>query len=243
MKKIEFTKKLKLNEDNTYFEESGKVGILTKDIPNENLLKLSFENFTISDDKIKDKNGVNFIKVYISDQMALSTINYQLNNNSEYSFWELLMILDKSFSRKQVDMKKFRGDLAEVIFLLVNGGEKRHESDSADIYLNGDIVEVKSFSHNKRVVTISKQQLTDEVLIYAVGIKLDNQDGKNIIEMSKKIVGNTEFKEYLEKEYSNTYIGEYSKYSYKLSDIMDITEFVKNLGLNDFVVEAKVRLI
>lgn len=239
-KEIKITKKIV--DDIYYFEEESIKGFLIPVNDYNDLIEVNFTNFIKLSDVVTSEEGTNFCKIAVNNEKAISIMQEELKNNPEAEFWELVIIIEEAFKKKSIDIKKFRGDLAEVIFLINNGGEKMYETETADIKVGNDICEVKSFSYSSKEINISNQQTKNEVLTYAVGIKFDSAEGLSLIEMIEKVEGNLEFKNYITKKYAGTVLGEKMKYSFDEENITEITEFIRNLNLNSFVVEAKVRL-
>ncbi len=240
--KLEFDKILEINEHVVFFEENDNEGFLVKKEENNELIKTIYSSFIVSNEIAQDQDGVIYDKIFVINKTAKEAL-LPILKDGEMTFWEAVLSIEDAFSSKQINHNKFRGDLAEAIFLKIKGGEKYYKTESADLILDGDLIEIKSHSLTRREITISNQQTNNEVQTYTVGLKFDNFAGKTLMQITEDIYGNEKFKKYIKKTYENTYVGEKAKYSINDANIKDITEFIKSLNLNEFIIEAKIRLI
>lgn len=239
---LNFKKTEKISDKVYYFEDQNENGFLVLKENSTLIVETSYSNFIKTDDIVIGEDGEDYTKIVVQSNKALTIMLEELENNKESDFWELVMMIDDAFQKKNFDMEKFRGDLAEVIFLWNNGGEKLLKNETADIILDGELIEIKSFSYTSKSINISNQQTKNDILTFAVGIKFDN-DGKSIVDLSNEIEGNSDFKKYILEKYGSTSLGKKMKYSFDSSNLFEITEFINNLDLNNFIIEAKVRLI
>lgn len=232
-----------VNNKNIYFVESDKsYGYITQGSENNLISSLSFKNFKIDPNELEDSEGNTMIKVYVLSERARDILNSELRNNDNCDFWEKVLEIEAAFSKNASDFLKFRGDLAECLFLHIEGGEKNLKEDSTDIILDGNLIEIKSFSLNSREIMISNQQVHNIVQTFAVGIVVDNLNGMTILELAEKLEGNEFFKKYINEKYGETYLGKYLKYSVSYKNVFEITDFIKTLKMNKAIIEAKVKL-
>lgn len=231
-----------INDEVYYFEDESSKGFLVKQGDFAQVAENTYSNFLKSDEVILDEEGNIFSKIIVKSSKAFKIMLEELEVNEEMNFWEIVIMVDDAFSKKGFDLKKFRGDLSEAIFILNNGGEKLSETETADLILDDELIEIKSFSFTSKTINISNQQIANEISTYAVGIKFDNK-GKTILEIAELLTNNPEFKNYLINKYKDTAIAQRMRYSVDAVNIHEITEFIKNLKLNNFILEAKVRLI
>lgn len=155
------------------------------------------------------------------------------------------MMIEEAFAKRNIDYKKFRGDLAEAIFVYVKCAEKNlDDNQSTDVKYNGETVEIKSISEGSREITISKQQSENKVDTYAVSIvNGKHEDGAmNIIEIAMSLEGNASFKKYLLETYSNSELGSLFHYVVNAKVIKNITRIVNNSINNKHMIKATFRI-
>lgn len=222
-----------------YFENGEKKGFIFELFSNSNLISKKFKHFNIEEDLIYDEDEEKWGIVFIDNEMAIDVLRLQLSLYSELNFWEILFQIDEAFSKNKNNMLKFRGDLAEVIFLAIEGGTKYFETEDVDIELDGEFIEIKSYSIKSKEIVIRKSQTEIDSRTYSVALELSNS-GKTIFELLKMIKGNEEFKKYILESYSNFEYAQNTKWA--TNHIKDITTFIRGLNLNKNIVEARIKL-
>ena len=190
----------------------------------EDIYKISFENLIFKKAIIDEGQGI----IVEGESIILEVLGEYINTTKK-NLYDSLIDLTKAFKKKRVNLLKFRGDLAEAIFILTVGGEKIYDGASADINLNGKMIEVKSYSPQKRTIHISLQQLNENTLKYAIEILLDN-NGKTIIDIANSIKFNSTFKEYLLSMYSKTI---FEDLKYKLITPKLINNILPKITISD----------
>ncbi len=136
-----------------------------------------------------------------------------LIENSDKTFSEILSILEEIFKKDKLeDYLKFRGDFGEALYIYHNEGSYKNMNDllSYDIEDNGRMIEMKTMGQNN-IITVSKEQIHQDVDIYYVLLKKSN-NSINIIELANSINDN-HFKRYLLNKYS---VSEYNNIKFGL---------------------------
>lgn len=195
-------------------------------------LSKSFKNlkFIIAEEKITKKQ---FITVF-GEKEALLSIGESINE-LKLTLWESLLKLNKAFKMTHNDILKFRGDLAEAIFLYFYQGTKLLNNSTADILFQNKLIEIKSVSNQKNTITISKSQILENTEKYAVYLFLDNK-GLTISEIAQKIKGNTIFVEGILKKYKNTKL---DNLKFRLNKPINITSKIPKLDLPNSIISAE----
>lgn len=105
----------------------------------------------------------------------------------------------------EISYKKFRGDYAELLFILERGAIKNHDDSlSWDVMLNGGSVEIKSYSERSWTINVSDLQFKQNIPIYCVPL-VPTADGKNILELADELgYENSRFKNYITEVYSDS---------------------------------------
>ena len=135
------------------------------------------------------------------------------------------------------NLLKWRGDIAECLFIVKNGGEKVFDGATVDIKLEDEFIEIKSFSKRQRTVQISYSQIMEDSRKFAVEVSLTN-NGKTIMELSEMMVGNLWFKNYIKEEYGNSVFG---GYKVEFSDAIEFTDELVKFDLPNCYTEAKMK--
>ncbi len=136
-----------------------------------------------------------------------------LKNSSSKSFSEILSIIEGIFEKENLDnFLKFRGDFGEALYIYHNEGSYKNMNDllSYDIEDNGRMIEVKTMGQSN-IITVSKEQLSQNVDIYYVLLRKSN-DSLNIIELANSIK-DIHFRKYLINKYENS---EYKNIKFEL---------------------------
>lgn len=127
----------------------------------------------------------------------------------------------------EISYKKFRGDYAELLFILETGAIKNSDDSlSWDVMLKGESVEVKSYSERSWTINVSDLQFKQNIPIYCVPL-VPTTEGKNILELANELgYENSKFKNYITEVYNNS---EYSDIKFERKDSH---EYHKNKDLN-----------
>lgn len=158
-------------------------------------------------------------------------------NDDDCSTWEALILFNKVFTKNRPDILKFRGDLAEAIFMLQKGGIKLEDSVSADVVVNGELHEIKSFSPQKRTITISLQQANENTFKSAIELKLSN-GGKTITEIAQ-LLNDNKFGSYLLETYKNTY---YDLVKYEITTPNNVSKLIPKFDFGKNIKKATIEI-
>ncbi|WP_342268472.1 hypothetical protein [Spiroplasma endosymbiont of Aspidapion aeneum] len=196
--------------------------------------KLSFIKFETN---LSDKPRRGMI---VKGEEEIIKILYNHMINMQSSIWEALIFMNHNFSWSKKEYKKFLGDFAEALFIHKIGGKKLFETSTADIIYNGQMIEVKSYSNQKKTITISDIQIKEKTIKYIVPLELSN-DGLNIKQLAEKIKNiDPEFSYYLSERYSND---SYNYLIYNIQEPINITKFLKyNIDLPKNFLSAKYEI-
>lgn len=168
-----------------------------------------------------------------------NTISSKVNENNS-----LLKVLDdvsELYLKYKTKYLKFRGDLAEAIFLYKVGGQAIVDGETFDIKLDEKHIEVKSFSRQRKTIHISFEQLMQTSVKYAVPI-IPDHNGMSIIELANTISNNN-------PEFSKSLIDKYEKdqkissTKYEITIPIDISEQLKDIfNNNNKVLRAELEI-
>ncbi len=161
--------------------------------------------------------------------------------SEEDNIFSILNRLNNFLSKDNSDYLKLRGDIGEALFLMNIGGKKTDDSETFDIILGDQYIEVKTYSPQARTINISLQQLQENTLKYAVPIYSD-QEGMSIRDMAKEIEStNSEFYQYIMDTYKdNQYL---STLKFKNEKPFEITNQLKgDIVLPDYVISAHFKV-
>ena len=115
-----------------------------------------------------------------------------------------MKIVDLFEGLTSVDYKKLRGDFAEAYIVSITKGTKIPGEQKFDIEVNGEYLEVKSYSSSNNKITIKNSQIKESVKIIGTSLSMSNE-GKSIIEIANEISNiDSNFSEELILKYSNT---------------------------------------
>lgn len=209
-------------------------------IPNEKInifQEKKYKNFKFIESSIISEEHKDFkvlgLKV-VGNTFSLKIIEVCMNElgmSLSYTF----EFLSNEFKKEKQDYLKFRGDLAESIFIAQNfNAIKIFEGASADIKLNENLIEIKSFSSQKRSIIVSMLQANENTIKYAIKLEVDI-NGESITTIANKFKNNIEFKEYLIQKYKDT---PFDILKYKMTTPIDMTNKIPKIKLTKNIISA-----
>lgn len=199
----------------------------------ENKLSKKFKKFDITYiDYHKNDEEIPSVSI-IGNSEAIEILNDTIQKTG-FSVWESLIYLNDEFKINIENLKKFRGDLGEAIFLNKIGGEKIRDGETVDIKLDSNFIEVKTFSTQLKTVHITFAQIIENSKKYAVQIKI-NSDGMDIIKIAEGIRGNSEFKKYIKDKYENS---EFIELKYDITTPVVIDSVLPTFNYFKYVTKA-----
>lgn len=237
----------KINKKNWTFEdkETKRKGFLTYENQND-ALTLSYVYFFIDKDEYQDGAGKKISVIYVENQKAYDIVLDLMKSGEAPNFWDAVLMVEEAFSKKNDDLFKFRGDLAEAIYCYVKDAEKNmDDSMTSDVVQNGKSIEIKSLSINKMEFTASREQIENNISTSAVFLSLFDREegGMSIVDVANSFDdSNANFKKYLLDTYNDTNLG--TRYTYRVDEeiITDITDIIYKSVNSDNIVSATFRV-
>lgn len=232
--------KIEISRENEYckfFSYNDRDFILVDERLDTDFTISKYKNFLIKRWE-EDKTLVEILNTVYSDDI-FDILSRKLEEGK--SVINVISELSDLYMKNSVDYLKFRGDLGEALFLIEFGGKKITDGETYDIELDGKYIEVKSFSNQKKQITISLEQIKENSKVYAVPIEID-QDGLSILDMAEEISNsNPEFAEYIKNSYAKD--DELSNRRYKKTIPFDVTEQIdRNIVMPNNVISAEFKI-
>lgn len=209
-------------------ENNGECLLITNIKINDEYFVSSFKNI-----KTGFHEGKTLLKAKTEILYAIAIF---LNKNN-FSIEEALINLDEELKRSKINYLKFRGDLAELIFLYKWGGEIINNL-TGDIVFEDKVYEIKSFSNQLKYVILSLQQLKEETEKIAIGLSINN-DGYSMSNLIEKVSNNQEFVSNLISKYSNSIL---FKIKYSVDEIKNITNSLPKIEFPNNVISGKLKI-
>lgn len=223
---------IKWIEDKIFLVKSGRdYSIVFTDYNDTTIEKSKFKNLSFSTGVV---NGKESIILEGSNDSVLVLFDTMYTLGADLS--EAIVLLKETSATSEEDILKWRGDIAEAIFLMLEGGEKLDDTSTADIEKDGDLVEIKSYSLRSREIHLSYSQIMENTKKIALLIQLDS-DGMTIKEIASQIKGNIKFKEYINNAYRDNLFAEYKV---KVTTPEDITDRIVKFDVPDQYTQIKL---
>lgn len=206
-----------------YKSDSKKIDLLLDEVTNKTFILFDDEFSKELESNVKKYRNIKLRKVLDKEtNKEFSLIESEFNNElfnilnsfEDITINEIFDTISIIFeTKKQVNYLKFRGDFGEALFLHLIGGEKAPlDSAPFDIILNNEQIEVKTYSSKHKLITVSSEQLKQNIDIYVVPLIPSNKNCVSIIDIANNLRPSY-FKTYLIDTYKNT---SYEKIRYEL---------------------------
>lgn len=190
--------------------ESGKEVIFyPTDEHNDVIKKSSLQNITYASGFLDEEPGL-YVEAF--DKRSTNILfDILVNRKKGESFEDLLAYTKNILNSEFEELKtKFLGDYGEALYIYNNGGQRtENDFDTFDIFKDGEQIELKSYTQQKRTVTVSIKQFISDIDIYVVLLEETNSpEGLTIIDLANKI-SDKKFSDYLITKYSNSSFVDY----------------------------------
>lgn len=190
--------------------ENGKEVIFYTIDEHDNVVKRkTLQNITYASGFYNEDPGL-YIEAF-DNRSTKILFDILVNRKDDESFEDLLAYTKNILNAEFEELKtKFLGDFGEALYIYNNGGERtENDFDTFDIFKNGEQIELKSYTQQKRTVTVSIKQFISDIDIYVVLLEeTNNDDGLTIMDLANKIT-DKKFAEYLISKYANSSFVDY----------------------------------
>ena len=170
-----------------YFQDSQYVYVVSEDkfktIKNQG--EIVYMQITYYDDVSFQGNAVIRINSKFKELYFL-LLTLKRSNESIYMFNSKFHVFLSSSSSIE-NLRKYRGDFAELSFIYQYGGIKKYDlSSNSDVVVGGISYEIKSFSSTKNQIIVSSKQLLSSSKIVAMEL-IEDDKGWDIFRLATEI--------------------------------------------------------